>query len=116
MTRKTLLASALALALANPAFAADATTTADDDALATLDAVQVSASTTRLPFSEAAMPNTITVIDRAQLEQQLALTRDLSTTESQALAKEQEEAGLRRAMEQEAVGLLMRRLAAIKPR
>lgn len=46
----------------------------------------------------------------------LRLTRDLSTTESQALAKEQEEAGLRRAMEQEAVGLLMRRLAAIKPR
>ena len=28
--------------------------------------------------SEAALPNTITVIDRAQLEQQLALTRDLS--------------------------------------
>lgn len=46
----------------------------------------------------------------------LRLTRDLSTTESQALAKEQEEAGLRRAMEQEAVGLLMRRLAAVKPR
>lgn len=46
----------------------------------------------------------------------LRLTRDLSTTEAQALAKEQEEAGLRRAMEQEAVGLLMRRLAAIKPR
>ena len=80
MTRKTLLASALALALATPAFAADdaAATTAGDDALATLDAVQVSASTSRLPFSEAAMPNTITVIDRAQLEQQLALTRDLS--------------------------------------
>lgn len=46
----------------------------------------------------------------------LRLTRDLSTTESQALAKEQEEAGLRRAMEQEAVALLMRRLAAVKPR
>lgn len=47
---------------------------------------------------------------------QLRLTRDLSTTEAQALAKEQEEAVLRRSMEQEAVALLMRRLAAIKPR
>ncbi len=79
MTRKTLLASALALALASPAFAAEGTDSpAGDETLATLDAVQVSASTTRLPFSEAAMPNTITVIDRVQLEQQLALTRDLS--------------------------------------
>jgi LPS-assembly lipoprotein len=46
----------------------------------------------------------------------LRLTRDLSTTEAQALAKEQEEALLRRSMEQEAVALLMRRLAALKPR
>lgn len=46
----------------------------------------------------------------------LRLTRDLSTTETQALAKEQEEASLRRAMEQEAVALLLRRLAAVKPR
>ncbi len=46
----------------------------------------------------------------------LRLTRDLSTTESQALAKEQEEAVLRRSMEQEAVALLMRRLSALKPR
>lgn len=46
----------------------------------------------------------------------LRLTRDLSTTESQALAKEQEEASLRRAMEQEAAALLMRRLAAVRPR
>lgn len=46
----------------------------------------------------------------------LRLTRDLSTTEAQALAKEQEEALLRRAMEQEAVGLLMRRLAAVRAR
>lgn len=46
----------------------------------------------------------------------LRLTRDLSTTEAQALAKEQEEAALRRAMTQEAVGLLMRRLAAVRPR
>ena len=47
---------------------------------------------------------------------QLRLTRDLSTTEAQALAKEQEEAELRRAMEQEAAALLMRRLAAVRPR
>jgi LPS-assembly lipoprotein len=47
---------------------------------------------------------------------QLRLTRDLSTTEAQALAKEQEEATLRRAMEQEAAALLMRRLAAVRPR
>lgn len=46
----------------------------------------------------------------------LRLARDLSTTEAQALAKEQEEATLRRAMEQEAAALLMRRLAAVKPR
>lgn len=46
----------------------------------------------------------------------LRLTRDLSTTEAQALAKEQEEASLRRAMTQEAVGMLMRRLAAVRPR
>ncbi len=46
----------------------------------------------------------------------LRLTRDLSTTESQALAKEQEETSLRRAMEQEAVALLLRRLAAVRPR
>ncbi|KFL35761.1 TonB-dependent receptor [Arenimonas donghaensis] len=53
------------------------TARADDD-LAVLDEVTVSASTSRMPWSEAALPNTITVIDRAQLEQQLALTNDLS--------------------------------------
>ncbi len=47
---------------------------------------------------------------------QLRLSRDLSTTEAQALAKEQEEGLLGRAMRQEAVGLLMRRLAAVRPR
>lgn len=46
----------------------------------------------------------------------LRLTRDLSTTEAQALAKEQEEAALHRAMEHEAVALLLRRLAAVRPR
>jgi iron complex outermembrane recepter protein len=48
-----------------------------DDAIQ-LDRVTVSASTSRIPDSEAALPNTITVIDRAQLDQQLALTHDLS--------------------------------------
>ncbi|KRG70209.1 hypothetical protein ABB29_07795 [Pseudoxanthomonas dokdonensis] len=48
-----------------------------DDAV-TLDRVTVSASTTRGPESAAALPNTITVIDRQQLDQQLALTQDIS--------------------------------------
>ncbi len=70
------LACALLTVLAVPALAQEAQTatkTATD-----LDRVVVSASTSRLPDSEAALPNTITVIDRAQLEQQLALTQDLS--------------------------------------
>jgi len=70
MPRLTLLAAALGGALSLPARA--------DDDLAVLDELTVSASTSRLPWSEAALPNTITVIDRAQLEQQLALTSDLS--------------------------------------
>lgn len=74
MTRRTLLAMALAMALAEPTLAADSAA----DELTVLDTVEVSASTSRLPFSEAAMPNTITIIDRVQLEQQLALTHDLS--------------------------------------
>ena len=68
-----LLAGAIAGALALPAAAA----VADDDA-STLDRVVVSASTSRIPDSEAALPNTITIIDREQLEQQLAITQDLS--------------------------------------
>lgn len=71
MPRASLLALAVLGALSSPPALA-----ADD--LAVLDEVTVSASTSRLPWSEAALPNTITVIDRAQLEQQLALTRDLS--------------------------------------
>jgi LPS-assembly lipoprotein len=47
---------------------------------------------------------------------QLRLSRDLSTTESQTLAKEQEENLLHRAMRQEAVGQLLRRLSAVRPR
>ncbi|GAB3729001.1 TonB-dependent receptor [Luteimonas pelagia] len=69
MTPIRLLAGAIAGALALPAAADDATT---------LDRVVVSASTSRVPDSDAALPNTITVIDREQLEQQLAITQDLS--------------------------------------
>lgn len=43
-----------------------------------LDRVTVSASTSRVPDSDAALPNTITIIDRRELEQQLAVTSDLS--------------------------------------
>jgi len=70
MPRLRLLAAVFG-ALALPAYAAD------DDAT-NLDRVVVSASTSRMPESEAALPNTITVIDREQLERQLALTQDLS--------------------------------------
>jgi iron complex outermembrane receptor protein len=70
MTPIRLLAGAIAGALALPAIAADDATT--------LDRIVVSASTSRIPDSDAALPNTITVIDREQLEQQLAITHDLS--------------------------------------
>ncbi|SKA14370.1 TonB-dependent receptor [Novilysobacter spongiicola] len=43
-----------------------------------LDRVVVSESTSRIPNSEAALPNTITVIDQVELQQQLAVTQDLS--------------------------------------
>lgn len=72
MPRPQLLASALLAALAVPvAHAAEAD--AKD-----IDRVIVSASTSRTPNSEAALANTITVIDRDQLDQQLALTQDVS--------------------------------------
>lgn len=69
---RNLLALALAGALLTPlasAYAADPVQ---------LDRVTVSASTSRIPDSESALPNTITIIDREQLERQLALTQDLS--------------------------------------
>ncbi len=69
MLRHQLLAAALAAAICTPALAQDATD---------LDQVVVSASTTRMPVSEAALPNTITVITREDLERQLAVTQDLS--------------------------------------
>ncbi|HET8818155.1 MAG TPA: TonB-dependent receptor plug domain-containing protein, partial [Xanthomonadaceae bacterium] len=43
-----------------------------------LDRVVVSASTSRVPDSDAALPNTITIIDQQDLREQLAMTRDLS--------------------------------------
>lgn len=45
----------------------------------------------------------------------LRLTRDLTTTEAQALGKEREESLLRQSMVQDAVALVMRRLAAVRP-
>ncbi|HEY0504702.1 MAG TPA: TonB-dependent receptor [Lysobacter sp.] len=70
MPRRHLLASALLAALVAPAAHAD-------DAV-DIDRVTVSASTSRIPDSEAALPNTITVIDQQQLRQQLAVTQDIS--------------------------------------
>src|SRR5690606_2519378 len=48
------------------------------DQVTEFDKVTVSASTSRLPDSEAALPNTITVITAEELQEQLAVTRDLS--------------------------------------
>ncbi|WP_149196582.1 TonB-dependent receptor [Luteimonas suaedae] len=76
MPPRTPLACALCLALAGQTALAQQTTSSDD--IAELDRITVSASTSRMPDSEAALPNTITVIDRVQLEQQLAVTQDLS--------------------------------------
>lgn len=45
---------------------------------------------------------------------ELRMTRDMNYTESQALAKEQEEALLYRAMQSDAVNQVMRRLAAVR--
>ena len=74
MTRLVLaaaIAAALSLA-ATPAPAQDARDATD------LDRIVVSASTSRVPDSDAALPNTITIIDQEDLRQQLAMTRDLS--------------------------------------
>ncbi|HEY0662117.1 MAG TPA: TonB-dependent receptor [Lysobacter sp.] len=65
-------------ALACALLAIFAVSAAQADEAVDLDRVTVSASTSRLPYSEAALPNTITVIDQAQLQQQLALTQDIS--------------------------------------
>lgn len=70
MLRPQLLASAVLAALVAPVAHADE---AKD-----LDRVTVSASTSRMPNSEAALANTITVIDAERLKQQLAVTQDVS--------------------------------------
>lgn len=73
--RPRLLVLALTAALAPNAFAQAAPA---DDKVTQLTKVTVSASTARLPEGEGALPNTITVITREELEQQLALTSDIS--------------------------------------
>ena len=70
MPRIRLLAAAILGAFALPALA--------DDPVNTLDRVTVSASTSRIPDSASALPSTITVIDQEQLQQQLAVTQDIS--------------------------------------
>lgn len=70
MPARTALARSLTLLLALAPFAAEPT--------ARLDRITVSASTTRLPDSESALPNTVTVITREELDRQLAFTHDLS--------------------------------------
>lgn len=72
--RLSVLSAALCAAL--PVWAQSSTPPVDEPT--ELDRVTVSANTSRVPDSEAALPNTITIIDRAQLEQQLAVTQDLS--------------------------------------
>lgn len=74
-----ILAAAIASALACtlPA-AAHAQAPVDETVATDLDRVVVSASTSRIPDSDAALPNTITIIDQEQLREQLAMTRDLS--------------------------------------
>ena len=72
MTRPHLLAAALLAALSLPAHGQERPAATD------LGKVTVSASTSRLPDSEAALPNTITVITAEELQEQLAVTRDLS--------------------------------------
>lgn len=57
----------------------------------------------RLPSGELLLPRT-----------ELRMTRDMNYTESAALAKEQEEAQLYRAMLSDAVAQIMRRLAAVR--
>jgi len=57
----------------------------------------------RTPSGELLLPRT-----------ELSMTREMNYTETQALAKEQEEAQLYRAMQSDAVNQVMRRLAAIR--
>ena len=72
MTSRRLLCLALALACSHTAAAVDAS------APEKLERITVSASTSRSPDSEAALPNTVTVITAEELRQQLTFTNDLS--------------------------------------
>ena len=67
------LCLAIALALSAPVLAETAAEPAER-----LERVTVSASTSRTPESDAALPNTITVITAEDLRQQLTFTNDLS--------------------------------------
>jgi len=67
------LCLAIALALSAPVFAETAAEPAER-----LERITVSASTSRTPESDAALPNTITVITAEDLRQQLTFTNDLS--------------------------------------
>jgi len=79
MTPTHLLAAAIAGALAFPLHAnAQTANPAPATPVKDLTKVTVSASTSRLPDSDAALPNTITVITAEELREQLAVTRDLS--------------------------------------
>ncbi len=78
MSRIHLLATAIAGALALPHPALAQGPAATPAAVTDLSKVTVSASTSRLPDSDAALPNTITVITAEELQEQLAVTRDLS--------------------------------------
>lgn len=70
------LAAAIAFALAAPVLVAHAADPAAEPEK--LERITVSASTSRTPDSDAALPNTITVITAEDLRQQLTFTNDLS--------------------------------------
>lgn len=79
MHRPSVLACALLAALpVSHAFAQDGGDYESAGSATELDRITVSASTSRIPDSEAALPNTITIIDREQLQQQLAITQDIT--------------------------------------
>lgn len=72
------LCLAIALALSAPALAETALADAGAEPAERLERITVSASTSRTPESDAALPNTITVITAEDLRQQLTFTNDLS--------------------------------------
>lgn len=79
--------------------------------VASTSAAQVRELQLRLKFNfRAHTPGGRELIPRAEM----LLTRDLSFSETQALAKEQEEADLFREMQADVVAQVLRRLAAVK--